>query len=363
MRRRDRLNAIATFIALAGLVSIIALAWQWADAPVQVVIAQDFAYLIATVALYIFVGNSGIFSFGHVAFMAIGAYAASLLAIPRSFKQLNQPNLPHFLADAQWNPLVACVVGGVAAALVALVLSVPLMKLSGLTAALTSFAFLEIVYVVAANWSSVTNGEPGLTGIPPLSGVGELWLVSLVVIGVALVFQQSRWGRRLRASREDEVAARALGMPVTTDRRIAFVLSALFMGVAGGLYAQLLGALVPETLYISLTTLLLIMLIVGGMTSLSGAVIGCITISAVSEVLVKIQDGVTVGGLSIKGPVGIQPVGLALIMLIALLTFPKGLTRCRELTVLAGPLSDIADRLGWGGERRRDRSVEGLEEQ
>jgi len=132
---------------------------------------------------------------------------------------------------------------------------------------------------------------------------------------------------------------------VTTDRRIAFVLSALFMGLAGALYVQLLGALVPETLYISATTMILIMLIVGGMTSLSGAVVGSVVISTVSEVFIKIQDGIQVAGVNIKGPVGIQPVGLAVIMLLALITFPKGLTRSRELTFLAGPLTSLYRRV------------------
>jgi len=344
MTRSPRLEATATFVALAGLVSLIALLWLWVATPVQPVIAQGLAMLVATIALYIFVGNSGIFSFGHIAFMAVGAYVGSILMISPANKKLNQPNLPHFLAVAHVDPLVASLIGGVAAALVALVVSIPLIKLSGLTASLTSLAVLQIVYVVAANWMNVTNGELGLTGIPLLGNVTELWMVAVVAIGAALFFQQSRWGRRLRASREDEVAARALGLSINTDRRIAFVLSALFMGIAGALYVQLLGALVPETLYIGATTMILIMLIVGGMTSLSGAVVGSIAISTISEVLVKVQDGFQLGGVNVKGPIGIQPVGLASIMLLTLIIFPKGLTRSRELTFLARPLSKVLRR-------------------
>ncbi len=341
MTRNPRIESLATFVALGAIVSLVALMWNWVAVPIQPVIAQGLTMLIATVALYIFVGNSGIFSFGHIAFMAIGAYVGSLLMISPANKKLNQPNLPHFLAVAHLDPFVACLIAGLAAAVVALVVSIPLIKLSGLTASLTSLAILQIVYVVAANWANVTNGELGITGIPLLPNVTELWLVALAVIAVALFFQQSRWGRRLRASREDEVAARALGLSINTDRRIAFLLSALFMGIAGALYVQLLGALVPETLYISATTMILIMLIVGGMTSLSGAVVGSIAISTFSEILIKIQDGVLVGGVNIKGPVGIQPVGLAAVMLLVLIIFPKGLTRSRELTLLARPLGAL----------------------
>ncbi|MEI6039204.1 MAG: branched-chain amino acid ABC transporter permease [Actinomycetes bacterium] len=332
MKNISRRASISTFILLALLVSIIAISWNWVGPTLQPVIAQGLAFLIATIALYLFVGNSGIFSFGHIAFMSLGAYFSAILMISQQNKKLNQPGLPHFLATIQLHPLVATLIGGIAAALIALILSLPLIKLSGLTASLTSLAILEIVHVVTANWTNLTNGELGLTGIPLLSSVTELWLVAILAIAAAMGFQQSRWGRRLRASREDEVAARSLGLTVNKDRRIAFVISAFFMGIAGALYIQLLGALVPETLYISATTMILIMLIVGGMTSLSGAVIGSIAISTVSEVLVKIQDGVQISGVDIKGPIGIQPVGLAIIMLLTLIIFPKGITRSKEIT-------------------------------
>ncbi|MEI6477098.1 MAG: branched-chain amino acid ABC transporter permease [Actinomycetes bacterium] len=332
MKNSSRLAAISTFIALTALVSVIAFSWNWAGPTLQPVIAQGLAYLIATIALYLFVGNSGIFSFGHIAFMSIGAYVAAILMISEANKKLNQPDLAHFLATTQMNPLLATLIGGLIAAFIALIVSLPLIKLSGLTASLTSLAVLEIVHVVAANWINLTNGALGLTGIPLLNNVTELWLVAILAIAASLGFQQSRWGRRLRASREDEVAAHSLGMTVNKDRRIAFVISAFFMGIAGALYIQLLGALVPETLYISATTMILIMLIVGGMTSLSGAVVGSIAISTISEILVKIQDGVQVGGIDIKGPIGIQPVGLALVMLLTLIIFPKGITRSREIT-------------------------------
>lgn len=331
MNKRSRSESLSTFAILSTVVSTIALSWNWAGATLQPVIAQGLAFLIATIALYLFVGNSGIFSFGHIAFMSLGAYVAALLMITVDNKKLNQPDLPHFLATVQLNPIVASLIGGIAAALIALIVSLPLIKLSGLTASLTSLAVLEIVHVVTANWTNLTNGELGLTGIPIMTSITELWVVAIAVIGASLAFQQSRWGRRLRASREDEVAARSLGLTVNKDRRIAFVVSAFFMGIAGALYVQLLGALVPETLYISATTMILIMLIVGGMTSLSGAVVGSIAISTVSEILVKVQDGFQINGLDIKGPIGIQPVGLAIIMLLTLIIFPKGITRSREI--------------------------------
>ena len=122
--------------------------------------------LTVVVGLYTFVGVSGVFSFGHAAFMAIGAYTSAILVIPPETKQFVLPDLPGFLASAQLDPLPATVVAGALAAVFALVLSLPLARLSGLTAGLATFAVLSIVNIVARNWEQVTHGTAGVSGNP-----------------------------------------------------------------------------------------------------------------------------------------------------------------------------------------------------
>jgi len=338
----SRLTSTAIFVLLFGTVSVFALLWTVASPGLKPVIALGLVYLTATVAFYMFVGNSGVFSFGHVAFMMIGAYAGGLLAIEPADKLLNQPGMPAVLMSAHLPPYLAAVTGGLVAAVVAAALSIPLIRLSGLTASLVSFAILQIVYVIAANWKNVTGASSGLVDIPILGSATTLWVTASVAILAALVFQQSRWGRRLRASREDEIAAQAVGLAVHTDRRVAFILSAFFIGVAGALYGQLLGAIVPQSLYLTATTLILIMLVVGGMGSLSGAVFGSIFIATVTQLLVRVQNGFDVGDVSVKGPIGTLPVGLSLIMLLTLILLPKGITGSQEITILAKPLAAVA---------------------
>jgi branched-chain amino acid transport system permease protein len=342
MRRSPLTQSLSVFVLLVALVSVVAGLYGPATLSLQTTLAQALVYVIATVGFYVFVGTSGVFSFGQVAFMTIGAYAGGLLAITPASKRSSQPGMPSFLASAHTFPYLACIIGGLAAAIAALILSIALMRLSGIAAALTSFAVLQVVYVITANWGSVTNGESGLAAIPLLGSITGLWITAIAAIALALLFQQSRWGRRLTASREDEVAARALGIGVHLERRIAFVLSAFIMGIAGAFEAELLGALVPETLYLTATTTILIMLVVGGLTSLSGAVTGSLFISLLTEILRRVQAGTDFFGLHVQGPAGIQQVGLAVLMLATLLLFPKGITRCREFTILARPL----DRLG-----------------
>jgi branched-chain amino acid transport system permease protein len=156
-------------------------------------------------------------------------------------------------------------------------------------------------------------------------------------IVVAHALQRSRWGARLRASREDDVAARSLGVGVHLERRLAFVLSAAIVGVAGGLYVQLLGSITPTTLYLDTTFLLVVMLTVGGQTSLSGAVVGSVCIAVVRELLRRLEGGAHVGPVFVDGPAGMSEIGLALVLLLILIQRPAGLTGGREIAFAWSP--------------------------
>jgi branched-chain amino acid transport system permease protein len=122
--------------------------------------------LIAVVGLYVFVGNSGVLSFGNVAFMAIGAYVSALLTMKPAAKSVFLPDLPAAIAHAEWPTLPGALAGGIAAALVALVIGWPLMRLSGISASIATFAILVVANVVFGNWTSVTGGQNSLMGLP-----------------------------------------------------------------------------------------------------------------------------------------------------------------------------------------------------
>jgi branched-chain amino acid transport system permease protein len=294
-------------------------------------VEQALIYLLLVVALYIFTGNSGVFSFGTIAFMAIGAYTTALLTIPRETKSEILSQLPKGIAHAQWPSTAGIVFGGVLAALFALVLSLPLMRLSGIAASLATFAVLIIVNVVGNNWTAITNGTSGLAGIPVVTTVNEALAWTLVAIVAAYVIQTSRYGLRLRASREDERAARSVGVGVHGERRLGFVVSAFFAGIAGGLFAQFIGSFNAAAFYLDTTFLTVVMLVVGGVTSLAGAVLGSVFISFVSEILLKFENGFNVGSTHIPGRSGLREVILAVIMLAVLVLRPRGLTDGREL--------------------------------
>jgi len=284
-------------------------------------------YLVAVVGLYTFVGNSGVFSFGHVGFIAIGAYATAAFRIPQGTKESLFPALPPVTLD----PATATLVGGLVAMVAGLVVACVVSRLDGLAAALATFAFLSIVYVVASNLKSVTGGQTGLFGVPltttPLTALP--W--GLVAIVLAWAFGESPSCLRLRATREDDVAARALGIGVWRERVLAFALSAFLSGISGGLLAQYLGTFNPQGFYLDLTLLTIAMLVVGGARSLSGAVLGTVFLALLREWLRTLEGGFIVGPLTVGPHPGLQNLGMAVALLLVLVFIPAGLTRGREI--------------------------------
>lgn len=282
--------------------------------------------MVMVIGLFTFWGNSGVLSFGHVAFVAIGAYVSALLTIPLVQRAFVLPDLPGPLAKAGAPFVVATVVAALVAALFAAIMSVPLMRLSGTAAGIASFALLIIVQNVASNWTSVTGGLGTLTGVPTDLTLWSAYGWTAAAIVIAAAYSSSRFGKRLRASREDDIAAQALGIKISRERRLAFILSAGITGAAGSLYAHRLGAFGPTDFYVDLTFLILVMLIIGGLRSLIGAVIGTIVVTVIDEVLARWEGGEAVGFLKLPIPGGASDLLLALLLVFILIRWPDGLT-------------------------------------
>lgn len=287
--------------------------------------------LLFVLGFYVFIGLSGVLSFGHMSFGAIGAYVASILVIPPDVKSSLFFGMPSYLVNAHSSTLVSVLAGGAAAAAFAAVVGIPLLRLSGLGASLATFALLLIVKNVADNWQSVTGGTSGVSAVPTTTTITDVLVWVLVAVVITFAFQESAWGLRLRASREDEVAARASGISVVSARMCAWIVSAFFTGAAGALYAEFLGSFNATAFYLEVTFVILAMLVVGGLTSLAGAVIGSIVLSVVSELLRHVEDGLRVGPLHVPGRPGLSELGLALIMILILVLRPRGITGGREL--------------------------------
>ncbi|HZT15718.1 MAG TPA: branched-chain amino acid ABC transporter permease [Gaiellaceae bacterium] len=288
--------------------------------------------LLFVIGLYSFAGVSGVFSFGHIAFAAIGAYAAGIFAIPPATKAELFASMPSGLVHLHASAFTSTLIGGAIAACAGAITSVPLMRLGGLAASLATFAILIIVHTAAQNLNQVTNGLSGMASVPTTTTAPKVLGWCLVSMVVVFAFQESRWGLRLRASREDEVAARACGIGVYKERRAAWILSAFIMGIGGALYGQFLGTFDADAFYLDISFMVIAMLVIGGRNSLAGAVIGSICISLLAEGLRHVESGPHVWFIHVPGRPGIAALGLSAVMVAILILRPNGITGGREIS-------------------------------
>ena len=324
-------------LLIAGLAAVAALAGVGSMDVLQVTLVEMLIRVLVVVGLYVFIGNSGVISFGQIGFMCIGAYAAGWTTAEPGFKQVMLQGLPDLLAQNQW-PFPVAMAGAVALpALVALGFGFAILRLNGIAASIATFAFLIIVNSVYSNWDSVTAGVSSLIGIPTEVGPWVAWAFAAAGVAIAYLFQVSRYGLMLRATREDPVAARASGIHLVRMRLVAFVLSAALVGAGGGLYAQFLGILTVDTFYLSLSFITIAMLVVGGMGSLTGAVVGVMAVTAIVQLLRFGEHGVTMGSTLLKLPDGSGELGLGVLLALILVFRPSGLAGGRELALLPAP--------------------------
>jgi branched-chain amino acid transport system permease protein len=323
-------GALGVPLALFAGIVVVALLATTGPASVERLAVGGLVNVVLVVGLYVFVGNSGVWSFGHMSFALVGGYIAGLLALPVRLKGQLLPDAPALVRELHAGPFVAVVVGGLAAAVVAAVVAVPLSRIGGLSAGLATVSLLIAFSVVAAQWQSVTRGQKGLSSIPMSTTMPVALGWVLVALLLAWTYQRSSFGTRLRASKSDEVAAAASGISVPVQRGVAFVLSAFLTGVGGALFALQLGSINPDVFYLDYTFLIITMLVLGGAGSLTGAVVGSVAVSALAEVLRRAEGGSLVG-LPVPARPGLADVVLGIVLVVMLLRRPGGLTGGREL--------------------------------
>ena len=332
----ELLGPVALVVAAALLGTLVSISTQtyFTDTLVKVAIV---------VALYVFIGNSGVLSFGHISFVALGAWTAGVLTVPPSEKPAIMPNLAGFLqhrhVDNVESLILAAVIGGIAALLV----GIPLMRLSGLAAGIATFAVLEITHNLLQYQERIGPGLNAFSSVPETTGLRQAAFGAVVCIVVAFLYARSRFGRLLRATREDDAAARAVGASVYRQRLIAFTVSGFLAGLAGGLYVHLLPVQVNSG-YLDLTFITLAMLVVGGSTSLFGAGVGALAVSALDSWLAVAENGTSLFGWHVDLPAGTAEIVVGILMAAVLILRPSGLTGGRELRLRGVPWRAFASR-------------------
>jgi branched-chain amino acid transport system permease protein len=325
-------SAFISAILAVGVLGV----YYTSSAVAQNVVMLFLINLIVVVGLQTFTGNSGVVSFGHVAFMAIGAYVTAIITTSPAIKQTLIPDAPSFLLQAELSFVPAMVVAVGVTSAIALPIGFVFARLTGAAAAIATLAWLVIARTVIANWDRITAGTFTFYGIPNFTTVGWALGLAILAITVARLFRESGLGLSLRASSNDPLVARAVGVSVTSARLAAWVLSAAIAGLGGVLYAHFVLAVAPTAFYFELTFIILVMLIVGG-RSVSAAVVGAAVISVISELLRRTETA--------TGRFGTSTLVLAMIFIAVMILRSEGLLGRWELDQLVVR--------GWRALRRR----------
>jgi branched-chain amino acid transport system permease protein len=312
-------SAVALCAALAGA--------QWLlsqyviDYVVRVILICGINAILA-VGLNLINGTTGQFSIGHAGFMAVGAYTTAFTVIQLEamlgYSQANQPDL----VSRGLILSTGLVVGGVAAGLTGLAVGAPSLRLRGDYLAIVTLGFGEIIRLLFNNAESL-GGATGYSGGRPL-GLPTYstffwvfaWATLLILLVRNLTF--SSYGRALRAIREDEIAAEAVGVRTTRMKVLAFAVSAATVGVAGGLFAHMQSTIRPDDFKMDRSVAMMVMIIVGGLGSVSGAILGAIFVAVTLELMRDIQQ--------------YRMLAYALMLIVLMIARPGGLLGSRELT-------------------------------
>jgi branched-chain amino acid transport system permease protein len=230
----------------------------------------------------------------------------------------------------------------------AFLVGAPLMRLSGHFVSVATLGFLIIVNVVLVNSDSYTRGARTFTGVPLQTTLP--WAMGWLLLGLVVLARiiYSPKGRAWRAVREDTIAAQAVGIDVLPTRLSAFVIGSFFAGVGGSLFGHYIGSFSPASFYFAYTFSLISMLVIGGMRSLTGAVVGVIVVSLLSEFLRNLERGFDIGIVSVPPLYGSSQIVLGVIFILIMVFRPSGVMGDLELS-----LGRIAALLHRGGKETK----------
>ncbi|HAV20931.1 MAG: branched-chain amino acid ABC transporter permease [Bacillota bacterium] len=330
-------KTILTIILIGFLFVLAWLAERCLDEYVMRVVRTGLIYVIAAVGYNLINGIAGQFSLGPNGFMALGGYMVALLMLPldqKKFVWFLQPLIWPFNAFSFSKPFfpLAVALGGVAGALGALIVGIPSLRLRGDYLAIATFGFSQIIIVLANNLIPITNGALGIKGIPEYADIYRCLGWAIVAVLIISNLANSSYGRAMKSVRDDEVAAEAMGIPVFRIKLLAFVVSGFFAGVAGGLMASLITTVSPNLFSFSMTFNLLIIIVLGGLGSITGSAVTAFAFALISEVLRFVESPMTIGPIHIPGIAGMRMLVFSLLLVLLMIFYRRGLFGKREIS-------------------------------
>ena len=333
--KKKHLNLLLNILTILLMVILIYIAEKRFDAYIIRILNLCGIYIILGVSLNLINGFTGQFSLGHAGFMAIGAYVSALLYMSPELKEMN-----YFITPLIWpfsviqTPFfVAVIAAGIVSALVGFLVGAPCLRLKGDYLAIVTFGFSEIIRIIFNNLQSITNGPLGLKGLPCFTNLWWSWgggaIFTVIFIGSLI---NSSYGRAFKSIREDEVAAEAMGVYLFYHKVLSFVVGAFFAGIGGAFLGSLVMTIDPNTFSAFMTFQIIVIVIVGGLGSITGTVIVATIFAILMELLRVVESPMNFFGIKLPAIPGMRMLIFSIILMVVILFFKRGLMGGREFS-------------------------------
>lgn len=287
--------------------------------------------LLVVLGLQVFMGNARVTNLSHSAFMGIGAYAAAICVTPQNIKAISLPDAPWGLNTFALDPVTSALIAIAVTGLIAFLVGIVIVRLSGIGATIVSLAVLVIIHSLFLYRTDIFKGNQAFFGIPQVFSLTSVVILAVIVVFATRLFRESRWGIALRASADDEVGASTMGVNIYRLRLIAWVMSGVLLAIAGIAYAYYLGTISARPFYFNHVFLTLAMLILGGMRTITGAVLGCFLISFGLEWVRWLETGPLLLGIDLPEALGLSGIALGAVIVLTMALRPGGIMGEREI--------------------------------
>ena len=283
--------------------------------------------IILALSLNLINGFTGLFSLGHAGFMAVGAYTCAILTMSPEQKEVNyvlQPIVP-WLANIQFPFIPALLLAGLLAGVIGWFLGVIALRLRDDYLAIATLGFSEIIRVILTNAQSFTNGSLGLKGLPRFTTMWWAWGMAVLVTLFLVLLIRSSYGRAFKSIRDNEIAAESMGINVFGMKVLSFTISSFLAGIAGGLLAHYLTTIDPKQFIFLKTFDILLIVVLGGVGSLTGSVVAAIVVTIAMEALRFLDGPLDLGFMTTTGVPGLRMVFFSALLMIVVIYRQQGL--------------------------------------
>ena len=335
-KNKYRICSAAVFI-LCILLLIFLEANKYKYSYITGILVRSAIYALVAVSMNLVTGFTGLFSLGQAGFMAIGAYTVGILTIPVAQRPaVYYMNGISPVIEKMYMPFWAAIIaGGIFAAFCAALIGIPVLRLKSDYLAIATLGFSEIIraFIASPQLNKITNGSYGLKNISAFPNLYTVFGICAVCIALIVLLINSSYGRVFKAIREDETAAQAMGINLFKYKELSFVISSFFTGIGGGLLAMFMGSIDSKTFQIALTYDILLIVVLGGIGSVTGSILGAFLITSGREWLRFFDEPLTLAGINIPlFRAGFRMVIFSILLMAVVLFYRKGIMGTNEFS-------------------------------